>query len=325
MQLLRRYPIAPNKVLHYLDDGLAVYVIAQHSPTIINVFTFGLESLKPVRHYPLIFTLRPSKGCVDDDFLYMPDRYGYIMVYDKFSGLEVELMMSLSGVPAGDLKQSEKYVYVVCGVLLSNGVDIDTKHYCVCILNKETGNRSQTQLIRNRPLYVHPSSDGFWLVAGDLLQHYSDIGRMNREIEMPLMPTFEPIWTPQEVVYFNSDGFISGYSLEKLGLPLYGHRLPPSTEPPVNVKGRSVWAADHLYVIQGESVTKVEVPYPVKELVANDDIFGVDEAGELIRLDVESGVVTRSSLNLGLQGPLWSHGSILFASDREGHLCQILK
>lgn len=325
MRLLRRYPLAPDQVLHYLDDGSSVYLIARHAPKHVNVFTFGLESLEAVRHYPLIFTFRPARGCVDNDFLYLPDRYGFVIAYDKFSGHVGQAISLGGGLAAGDLQQSERYVYAVSGVLLSNGVDVDSKHYCVCILDKETGQkRSQTKLVQNKPLYVHPEGDGFWLVAGNLLQRYADFGRMEHEIEMPFAPSFEPVWTSEEVIYFNAGGLISGFSSN--GQPRYGHRLPASDVVPAHAKGRSFWVSDRtVYVIEGDAVMQVVVPHALKGalLAAEDRIFGVDEAGEIVRISVESLDVTRSSLGRGFKGPLWSHGSILFATDREGNLCQI--
>lgn len=207
----------PNPYLvDCLTDEVTIKLIGSGQHT--DIITLDPESLGLVSRFSVDTTVHNFyASCIDDDCIYLPTKLGQILALDKFSN-EILTTINLGMPIMSDLVQDDKNVYCICGVPLSKKWSMLFNNFCVCICDKETGEKKvQTSYFEGDPTTLIKNGDSLWTIGGEYLIQYSCSGEYLRKAH--LGPGFEYLLiTEDHVVCVSSKGSVRALDKDKLEL-----------------------------------------------------------------------------------------------------------
>jgi len=273
-------------------DDMIVYIVSSWKSGIL------LSALEPVAFkFPDRFSLNISYNpllspCVDDNCIYFPTREGEILGIDKFSGSKMMTSDLGMNIPVGNLEQNEQHVICLCGtpIVLPGKTDIET--FCVCVINKETGQKiAQTQAMRSKFLPSMTYDHLIWAISDKTFFGYSSTGECLSQHSLNFSSPYPPICTDNFVACVSDIGTAEIFRKEN-GSLFSKIIIEKNSSPPIAYQDNLIWFTEnHVSIINvsNQRVQKHKNKYRIryKPVRVNDCVYALDEIGNLIAHNIK--------------------------------------
>lgn len=212
-----------------LTDGVTIKLIG--SGPYVDIITLDPESLAFVSRFSVETVVHNFyASCIDDDCIYLPTKLGQILALDKFSG-KILATINLGMPIMSNVTQDHQNVYCICGVPLGRKREVIYTNFCVCICDKETGEKKvQTSYFEGNPSILLQNNDSLWVISGEYLIQYSQDGEYLRKAH--LGPNFEYLLIAKDhIICVSSTGIVRALDKKKLELTALTHAQPCLSKP----------------------------------------------------------------------------------------------
>lgn len=289
--------INPN-LLDCLTDDVTIKLIG--SGSYLDVITLDPESLGLVSRFPVDTTAHNFyKSCIDDDCIYIPTKLGQILALDKFSS-EILATIDLGMPIMSDLVQDDKNIYCICGVPLGRKREFMFNNFCVCICDKETGEKKiQTSYFEGLPIGLIKDENYIWIIGGEYLVQYSCGGKYLRKTHLESDFEYSPILGKDHIFCVSRDGLVK--TLDKNTLELIAsQKAQPCISNPFLVDKGLVWVTpsgicrvilEENYQWMGNNTGML--PYSILS-PDKTKLFTFDNTGHVISFDINNKEATES-------------------------------
>lgn len=313
----------PASLAWYFSDETVLYTILSHN-SLIEINTFDPESFKSistfVTHYKPNFFAKPT---TDDNCIYLPSADGRLIGVDKFSGkllVDIDLgMMTCVSEP----KQTNGFIFSICGVPLTNGSTTQTKSFVICKNSKSTGKKiGQSRLFSGRfsPLFV--SADAIWVVFDKILHKLSfDLESL---LSMPVNG-HSPYGAQQlqdQIVVATNLGHLEAFDYTS-GKNTNRFITAKNRVPPVIYKDRLVWLVENKVVSVHLGLKSITESQKFDSVCSGcvsfeEHIYATDDFGRLTDFNIEKGSQTKLGVSQNrLKYPVLIDNQLFVASQSE--------
>jgi len=318
----------PN-LLDCITDDVTVKLIGSGSH--LDIITLDPESLGLVSRFPIDTTAHDFyASCIDDDCIYIPTKLGQILALDKFSS-EILATINLGMPIMSDLIQDDKNIYCICGVPLGKKREFVFDNFCVCICDKETGEKKvQTSYFEGIPVGLVKDEDYIWVIGGENLLQYSCDGKYLKKIHLESDFEYPPLLGKEYIFCVSRDGLVKTINKNTLEL-ITSQKAQPCISNPVLIDNDIAWVTPsgicHVilekdYQWMGNNVGML--PY----LILSPDktrLFTFDNTGHVISFDLNNKDATESvRIAEGtLRNPIIVENNLLVASASQLHQLEV--
>lgn len=324
MKVINTIPLPNLHLVDSLTDDVTVKLIGSGSH--LDMITLDPESLGLVSRFPVETDVHDFyTSCIDDDCVYIPTKLGQILALDKFSG-EILTTINLGMPIMSNVIQDDQNVYCICGVPLGRKWEVVFTNFCVCICDKETGEKKiQTSYFQGDPFALLKDNDSLWVISGEYLIQYSCDGEYLRKAH--LGPNFEyPLIAEDHVVCVSTDGIVRALDKKKLELTALTQAVPCISQPFL-IDEAIIW-------VTPSGMCHVDFKEKVfREIGANREmlsdsllspdktqLFAFDKAGSIVSFNLDNHAIQSIKLTEDtLRMPIIAEGYLLVASATQLH------
>ncbi len=180
-------------------------------------------------------------SAADNSCVYIPTKEGQILAIDKFSG-EILATANMAMPIMSDVEQDKQNIYCICGVPISTKWRLNVDNYCLCISDKETGQKKAQTNYFDSPCSMTLSNDDIW-VSSSSLKRYLKTGEFVNEIKIPKL-AYKPIVTDNYVISCFHDGLVRVFNCNDLELYSIINAEPNISGPLITATEEIVWITD---------------------------------------------------------------------------------
>ena len=319
-----------SQLVDFLTDGVTVKMIGSRPHA--DIITLDPESLGLVSRFPVDTVVHDFySSCIDDDCIYLPTKLGQILALDKFSS-DILATINLGMPIMSDLVQDDKNIYCICGVPLSRKWEVVFTNFCVCICDKETGDKKvQTSYFEGDPFALVKNGDSIWVIGGEYLIQYSCSGEYLRKVR--LGPNFEypPLMTETHILCVSTEGIVRALDKDKLELATLT-RAQPCISKPFLIDENLAWITPSgiCYVdFKEKGFRGIEANKKLlTDSVLSPDktkLFAFDDAGSIVSFDLDNHTIRsiRLTQETILRKPVISENYLLVASATQLHQLEV--
>ena len=313
-----------------ITDGITIKLIGSRPHA--DIITLDPESLRIVSRFSIDTVVHDFySSCIDDDCVYLPTKLGQILALDKFSG-DILATINLGMPIMSDLVQDDQSIYCVCGVPLNRKLETVFSNFCVCICDKETGEKKvQTSYFKGGPFALIKDDNSIWVIGGEYLIQYSCEGEYLKKAH--LGPNFEyiPLVTKNHVVCVSTDGIVRALNRDKLELDTLT-RAQPCISEPFLVDETLVWITPsgicHVnFKEKGFRSIEANRKLLTDSIISPDrtQLFAFDNAGSIISFDLNNHAMRSIKLTKEpiLRKPVIAENCLLVASATQLHQLKV--
>ncbi len=330
MKVNNTIPLPDSYLIDSLTDGVTIKLIGSRPHA--DIITLDPESLGLVSRFPIDTTVHEFySSCIDDDCIYLPTKLGQILALDKFSG-DILATINLGMPIMSNLVQDNQNIYCICGVPLSRQLEVVFTNFCVCICDKETGEKKvQTSYFEGNPYALIKNGDSIWVIAGEYLIQYSCDGEYLRKAH--LGPNFEypPLMAENHVVCVSTEGIVRALDKDKLELATFT-RAQPCISNPFLINEALIWITPsgicHVD-LKEEGFRSIEANRKLlTDSIMSPDktqLFAFDNTGSIVSFDLDSHAIQSIKLTkeITLRKPVIAENCLLVASSTQLHQLKV--
>ena len=291
MKVKNTIPLPLAHLVEYIGDDLSLILIGA-SPHHIDILTIDPDTMGVVSVFPVETDFNAdSRICFDDNCLYLPTKLGQILALDKFSG-QILTTINTAMPIISDLFEDDTNIYCVCGVPISNKLRLIVDNFCICIFDKETGDKKiQTNYFSGAPCFLYVD-EYIWVIAGTYLLQYDKSGLLKNRAHLGVPMDYTPVITDKHVILASADGLVRILNTDDLSFFTILRAKPNVSGPLLTEDNHVVWLTENSlcnvdYLEQGFREIKSNYKMnSVAELVDNK-VFGCDTTGSLVVFDLE--------------------------------------
>ncbi len=324
MHIKKTLPLASTPI-NYFHDGTTFCVLIDAGKN-VQCASFDSETFDTLGSFLITEKVSQANCYAEEDVLYLTTNEG-IMGYDIFSGHHVSLIQSGSLVPI-DFCPGNGGLFVMSGVPLVSGKQVDTSKICVSYHETEKGSKLfQSQNMEGdffAPLY----DDGcLWILVGNVLHKYSPECELVSIVSMKSRAGHPPVFTENFIAVASELGtleIINRSDMQCQSRLLIGK----NNSPPVATNNDVICWCTHEGVchinLSTKEVTKIQLKHKIDSspLYINGSLYAGDEAGHLV--EIKDGVPSYLEVS---KKPLWkpvlSNGYVYIASQEGMHQVEI--
>lgn len=313
-----------------LADGVTIKLIGSRPQA--DIITLDPESLKLISRFPIDTAVHDFySSCIDGDCIYLPTKLGQILALDKFSG-DILATIDLGMPIMSDLVQDNQNIYCICGVPLSRKLEIMFNNFCVCICDKETGEKKvQTSYFEGDPFALVKDEDSIWIIGGENLIQYSCGGEYLKKTR--LGPKFEylPFITKNHVICVSTEGSVRALDKKTLTLDTLT-RAQPCISEPFLIDETLVWITPsgicHVdFKEKGFRSIEANKKLLTDSIMSPDgsQLFAFDDAGSIVSFNLNNHAIQSIKLTKEstLRKPVISENHLLVASTTQLHQLKV--
>jgi len=328
MKVINTIQLPNPYMVDSLTDDVTVKLIGSGSH--VDMITLDPESLGLVSRFSIETAVHDFyASCIDDDCVYLPTKFGQILALDKFSG-EILATINLGMPIMSNIVQDDENVYCICGVPLSRKWEVIFTNFCVCICDKNTGNKKvQTSYFNGNPTSLLKDGDSLWVIGGEYLIQYSCDGEYLRKAH--LGPNFEhTLIAKDHVICVSTNGVVRALDKKKLELAALTNAQPCISKPFL-IDEVLIWVTPsgicHVNfkeeVFRGIGANREMLS---DSLLSPDktQLFAFDKAGSIVSFNLDSHAIQSIKLTQDtLRMPVIAEGNLLVMSTTQLHQLKV--
>lgn len=330
MKVISTIPLPDSRLIESLADGVTVKMIGSRPHA--DIITLDPESLELVSRFSIDTIVHDFySSCIDDDCIYLPTKLGQILALDKFSS-DILATIDLGMPIMSDLVQDDQNIYCICGVPLGKKLEIVFSKFCVCICDKETGEKKvQTSYFEGDPFALIKNEDSIWVISGEYLIQYSCNGEYLKKTR--LGPNFEypPLVATSHIVCVSTDGVVRALDKDDLESVILT-RAQPCISKPFLIDEALVWITPsgicHVdFKEKGFRGIEANKKLLTDSIMSPDktQLFAFDDAGSIVSFNLDSHAIRsiRLTQETILRKPVISENYLLVASATQLHQLKV--
>ena len=309
----------------YADDFSVIFVFS--APNQIIIHTLESNSLKNISHFVIESDLNPHlSACIDESCIYIPTKLGQILAIDKFSG-QILTTFNTALPIVSDIRCDEENVYCICGVPISKKWTLSTDNFCVCIFDKNTGEKkAQTSYFKGNPTSLTLFFN-IHVISGTYIFLFRKNGELIEEKDFSVLMNTDPIHSNTNSLYLYDDTL---FVCSPLSLSLkYKIKVKQHVSDQFWINNKLFWfTVDGVYRVdylkQEDYEIKLNKEMTSNAISAENKLIGCDKTGSIISFDTETQEIQSIKLvNNALRNPVFTENNIIVSSENRIHLLEI--
>ena len=310
----------------YADDFSVIFIFPASNQ--IAIHTLESSSLKTISHFVIESDLNPHlSACVDESCIYIPTKLGQILAIDKFSGQILTIFNTALPI-VSDIRCDKENVYCICGVPISKKWTLSTDNFCVCIFDKNTGEKkAQTSYFKGNPTSLTLFFGYIYTISGKYIFIFSrKNGELIKEASLSTFVFNDPIYVTNDYLSYLHDDTIEVIT-SNLNLKTTV-KAKQYVSKPFCVNDNIFWfTSDGIckvnYLTKGVQEIKLNGMTENAILVKNK-LIGCDKTGSIVSFDTETHEIQSIKLvNNSLQNPISTENNLIVTSENRVHLLEI--